>query len=199
MKSAYDISSLLEGVDSIDNDGDLNRGSEHCNKSVMTKDSIEKTKKKNGSKSKKGGKKEKSSSTSSSSDGTSSIPSFSLGAALEKVGGVSLKQKDFGRGLDDNDTFCGLGTVGEAELSKSPVKNSNNSTTTTTTKVKTTKRSEIKQSQPKMMANPYMSNNNNKSPFANFGSNDDDETENEEDLFETRFENNPFKMPTYLG
>ena len=39
----------------------------------------------------------------------------SLSASLEKLGGPP---KDYGRQADDNDTFCGLGTVGENEMKK---------------------------------------------------------------------------------
>lgn len=118
---------------------------------VNTRDSMEGSSQKP-KKSKRGGKKKKKDLT-------------SLGSVLNNLDGP----RDYGRDSDDNDTFCGLGTVGEKELKKlsnSPKK----------TKIVSPLRSTPQ-------------------PFSMMRMGDDDSDEDEEeDLFQG-FDNNPFRKP----
>lgn len=177
-----DIDDLLAGLD-VDSDDDDD------DPSIMTKDSIEKTKKKKKtkeSKTKDGKKKKKKKDGLSLKGGPTPM---SLGGALDKLGGPSLKQKDFGRGLDDNDTFCGLGTVDEKELSKAPI-HGDSKAPNSPKKVKTQKRDQV--AKKKISAVPSAFN-------GGFGGGDDSDSD-EEDLFADDFGGkNPFQMPSYRG
>ena len=103
-------------------------------------------------------------------------PPVSLGGALGKLGG---RPKDFGRQADDNDTFCGLGTVGESELKKAPLHKTTKATSPLRAKVNRVKAVHA----PK--------------PAFTMSNDGDDDSEEEEDLFEG-FGANPFRKPTYL-
>lgn len=221
MANPYDISRLLESVGNLDEDDDDIDRSE--NKSIMTKDSLEKNKKPaenkkptgtSSSKSKKGSKKK----VGGSSSGGGGL---SLGASLQKIAGPSLSRKDFGRGADDNDTFCGLGTVGEKEMAKSPFSKEAPTAAASPTKVKTVKRSQVtppskssssknssKNTEDSTPPSSTLSSSKNKtknnttslsSPGSMFqrrqnddDSEDDDDPDN--DQFFEKFDSNPFKM-----
>lgn len=194
------LSDLL--VDDDDDDYEPSRKSKES-LTVSTMDSIQREKEKSSSSSskkssKRGGKKSSSTSTSTSTstnkDGSSSLslrggpaPSATptLGATLSKLGGP---QRDFGRHADDNDTFCGLGTVGEKELSRgSPSKSNAASSSPKKTKIQAPP---MKPKGKAMAASPFMMSSNN----------DDSDSEDEEDLFQgfSGASNNPFRMPSYL-
>lgn len=118
-----------------------------------------------------------------------------LAGALDKLGG---KPRDFGRQADDNDTFCGLGTVGERELRKQPLskqsptrKNNNGGGSGSGGKAK----SKVILPSPSSSGGKKKSTPPAPKPFMMCLSNDDDDdSEEEEDLFQD-FGANPFRTP----
>lgn len=175
------LSDLLEDEDDDDDDA-LSRCRARESLTVSTKDSIQQEKEKASSAlkklSKRGGKRSenKVSSTSLSLRGGPAPAPPSLGSSLSKLGG---NPRDFGRKADDDDTFCGLGTVGEAELTRGS-KSSNSPK-----KVKIA----VPPLKSKLKAVP--------SPFM-MSSNDNSDSDDEEDLFQGFSGSNPFRMPSYL-
>ena len=152
-KLSASLSDLLVDEEEEDDEPRISTPAESL--TVNTLDSMEGKYGQKEKKSKRGGKKKKKEPT-------------SLGSVLNKLDGP----KDYGRDSDDNDTFCGLGTVGEKELRKlsnSPKK----------TKIVSPLRSTPQ-------------------PFSMMRMGDDDSDEDEEeDLFQG-FDNNPFRKPSYL-
>jgi hypothetical protein len=106
---------------------------------------------------------------------TTPTPTFvkappSLSGKLQRLGGG---RPDFGRDADDNDTFCGLGTVSEMEMKKAPIS-----------------RNSPKRNQPKGKVALPQYNQRRRT--------DDDDDDSDEDLFENFGGANPFRMPSYL-
>ena len=101
--------------------------------------------------------------------------SSNLGSVLGKLEGP----KDFGRDCDDNDTFCGLGTVGEKELAKSP---------------KSRKSPGVKKTKIVSPRQKKYSGGGGAAVFGNMMMPSNDSDSEEEDLFES-FESNPFRVP----
>jgi hypothetical protein len=180
--------------DDADEDDDRHGSRESL--TIVTKDSLQKAKEDTApgssrTTSKRGGRKvarsyskEDLSSSLGLRGGHSSTPAPppSLSATLGKLGGPP---RDFGRQADDNDTFCGLGTVGEKELARgSPNKNAASPTKTKITMAPTRSKA-IGKAAP--------------SPFSR-SSNDDDSDSEDEDLFQgfSGASNNPFRMPAHL-
>lgn len=123
---------------------------------------------------------------------------MSLGAGLSKIGGPSLERKDFGRSAEDDDTFCGMGTVGEQDMSKvgghsknlgRPKGSSGGRTASSSLGLGggSGAKSNQKRSGGGGLGNPFGG-----SAFGN-----DEEDSDEEDLFADA--NNPFRMPSGLG
>jgi hypothetical protein len=176
------LSDLLDGDDDDDDDEEP-RSRARESLTVSTKDSIQREPEKASSllkkASKRGGKRteSKEGSTSLSLRGGPAPAPPSLGSTLGKLGG---HPRDFGRQADDDDTFCGLGTVGESELARGTGKNSSNSPKKTKIALPPVKAF--------MKAAP--------SPFM-MSSNDNSDSEDEEDLFQGFSGSNPFRMPSY--
>lgn len=99
----------------------------------------------------------------------------SLHSSLGRLGGP---KRDFGRQADDNDTFCGMGTVGEKELQRGSPHGASSPTKTKISMPMRTKT--IVRAMP--------------SPFMN---RDEDSDSDDEDLFKgfSGANNNPFRMP----
>jgi hypothetical protein len=175
-----------------DDDDDEPRSQAKESLTVSTKDSLQREKEKSSSphlkkSSKRGGKRSSSSknedpTTSLSLKGSPAPAPPTLGATLSKLGGP---QRDFGRHADDNDTFCGLGTVGEKELARGSHASKPNTLSPKKTKI-IAPPPVVK---PRVQAMP--------SPFM-MSSNDDSDSEDEEDLFQGFSGSNPFRMPSYL-
>ena len=109
---------------------------------------------------------------------------MSLGGALDKLGG---KPKDFGRQADDNDTFCGLGTVGEMEMKKAPLSK------------QSPRKDKVgggsSSSKGKVAVAPLFGGKKQVAapkPFMSLSSNNDDSDSDEDDLFQA-FGANPFR------
>jgi hypothetical protein len=182
------LSDLLVDDDD-DEDDESGRHSSRESLTIVTKDSLQKAKENTNSKanSKRGGRKVTRSY--SKEDLSSSLglrgcpaPPPSLSASLGRLGGAP---KDYGRQADDNDTFCGLGTVGEKELARGSPKNNVASPTKTKITMAPTRSKLVNHALP--------------SPFARSSNNDDSDSD-DEDLFQgfSGASNNPFRMPAHL-
>lgn len=101
---------------------------------------------------------------------------LTLGSSLGKLGGTP---RDFGRHADDNDTFCGLGTVGDKELARG-------SPNRTKSPAKT-----------KIAPPPMKARMNNIPSSFRMSSNDDSDSDDEEDLFQGFSGSNPFRPTSH--
>ena len=182
------LSSMLNDPENSDDDDDDKPKGPRVPRESGTIDSVQRHTKSNGcssssGRSKRGGKKETHSNSLSLMCGPPPSNGLSLAGALDKLGG---KPKDFGRQADDNDTFCGLGTVGEMEMKKAPLSKQSPRKDKISGKAKVTVSPAFGGTKKKTAATSV--------PKAFIMSSDDDDSDEEEDLFQS-FGANPFRTP----